>query len=171
MNTLALTPSRLALGALSIAGTILYVASFALCDSRHTLAPLAAAVGVAAGLAWVVFGLLIRLAAGARAVATWVDVCLRTQAVGTVVLVLAATANATFFARADGLGSKPMFPVFVVVHAGLLLLADVLMGAHFVTAAQARGLSWPRALAAWVLGLNGIFAIVLVLLVNGRVLT
>ena len=166
-----LTTSRIALGTVSIIGTILYAASFALCDSRHTLASLAAAVGVAAAVAWIGFGLLIGVAAGSRAVGTWVDACLRTQAVGIGVLILAAAANATFFASADWLGSKPMFPVFVVVHAGLLLLADALMGAYFVTAAQARGLSWPRALAAWVLGLNGVFAIVLAILVSGRVFT
>jgi hypothetical protein len=168
-TTRTFTTSRVALATLSVAGTIAYAASFALCDSHQTLAPLAAAVGVSAGAAWVVFGLLIRVAGGSRAVGTWVDACLQTQAVGIVVLILAAAANAGFFASADWLGSKPVFPVFVVVHAGLLLVTDVLMGTYFVMAAQARGLKWARALAAWVLGLNGIFAIVLTILVNGRV--
>ena len=162
--------TRLVLGAVSILGTLVYAASFALCDSERTLAPLAAAIGVAAAVAWLGFGAMIWLAQGSRQIDLWIDTCLKTQAIGIAVLMLAAAANATFFASADRLGSYPVFPVFVVVHLGLLLVADALMGAHFLLAAErTAGVAWPRALAGWVLGLNGIFALILSLLITTKV--
>jgi len=171
MTIPGLSQRRAALTGLSVVGTVAYAASFAVCDSRHTLAPLATAVGVAAAVAWVTFMVLIRHAVGAHAFERWIDLCLRTQAVGIAALVVGAFANVTFFTSADWLGSKPMFPVFIVVHAGLLALGDALMGLYFVTASDRHGLSVTRAVAVWVFGLNGIFAAVLTLLVGGRVLS
>jgi hypothetical protein len=160
------------LGCVSVAGTAVYAASFTLCDSRRTLAPLASAIGIAAGIAWVGFGLLIRAIDGPRRLGRWIDACLRTQTIGVIVLLFAAAANAIVFAGNGGLSSYPMFPVFVVVHWGLLILADVLMGARFVAEAAAiSGVSRRGALVGWIIGLNGIFAAALAALVEGRILS
>src|SRR5688500_10677038 len=105
------TIPRVRIGLVSVLVLREYVAGYAVLGSRHTLASLAAAIGVAAGAAWVAFGLLIWLVVGRRGIGPWVDTCLRTQALGIAVLMPAAVANATFFAGADWLGSKPVFPV------------------------------------------------------------
>jgi hypothetical protein len=163
--------SRAMLGLIAIGGTILYAASFTICDAARTLAPLASAVGASAGLAWIGFGFIILLIDGRRRVSSWVDLCLQTQALGIAVLMLAAGANATFFASVKHAGALPLFPAFIAFHLGLLLLSDALMALAFVRGAVALRFPARHALAAWILGLNGIFAIVLAMLLTMGVFT
>jgi hypothetical protein len=100
------------------------------------------------------------------------DLCLDVMGLGMLPLLTAAFANATAFARSQ-VGPIPIAAELVVlVHAALLVIADVLMAAAFTSAAAPRlGLSPRRALLLWVFGLNGAFAAVLAALVAGRFFT
>jgi hypothetical protein len=155
---------RVLLAALAIGGTALYAVSF-----RHSVVggewfPLAAAVGIAAGGAWVVLGGLLLVATrGRRAtVAACADLCLEVMGLGMIPLLTGAFANVTAFVRGRAVSAAIDANLVLFVHAALLTIAAVLMGAAFASAAPVRlGIARRRAMLLWVLGLNGAFAALL----------
>ena len=133
------------LAAFALLGTVAYAGSFAL-DPRPWTFTAATAVGVAAALSWPLFGLaLLRVRSSVRAVA---DACLPTMAVGVAVLLIAAALNVL---------TNP----YAAVHAAFILTADAAMAFAFVRYAPALGLGRRRALAWWLLVLNGPFLLLL----------
>lgn len=153
----------------SVVSTLLWAASFVLCDSRQTLLPLAMAVGVAAAVAWLTLGLAVVLLVRSLRVWPWVDLCLRTQLAGMVLLGCSAAINVAFFLSADRFGSYPVFPAWLAMHLLLLLIADLLMSACFIGGAAALRLrAWVAGLL-WVGVLNGAFVGVLMLIAGSEV--
>lgn len=105
-------------------------------------------VAVAAGVSWPVFGAVLLLLSRARpSVLAWADACLRTMAPG--ILVLAAAA---LLGRA-GIGGRALVLVTVAV-------SNLTMLAVFLPQARRLGLAPAKAAAAWLLVLDGFFALV-----------
>ena len=152
-------PRRLLLGYVAIAGTALYAASFALVEDRENLAPIAQAIGIAAGVSWPVFGLILLLITRCRpGVLVWVDACLVTMSAGIGLLMLSTLLNLGVFVLNFSHG------VLMPLHLAILLAADTAMALVFVRRSRSLGLNWAQALVLWVIALNGVFAGVLILL-------
>jgi hypothetical protein len=159
-ETTLTTAGRLALGAVAVGGTIAYAWSFTRVASAGPLLPLATAVGIAAGVSWLVFGAVLLIVTGARpSIAGWVDACLHTMAVGMAVLSAATLANVAW----------PALPLawLLAVHGCALLASNIVMAARFVARARALGLPPVAAVTFWMVGLNATFAAILFAL--GRV--
>jgi hypothetical protein len=144
--------------ALAIFGTAAYGASFVF--HLPSIAPHGIAIGIAAGLAWIVLGTIVLIAAPKHASA-WADVCLRTMAVGMPWLLLAAAMNLVLH-----LGLYPMIAVNLV----FLIAADVTMTRQFIRNARRRGFSAAHAIALWALGLHLSFAAIVFALAYWKVL-
>lgn len=132
---------------IAVVGTIWYAWSFYGVAPRD-VAWLASAVGVSAGLSWLVLGATLGLFARAVPVNHWFDVCLSSMTRGMTFLLVAATLN-TFtplWSRGE------IMPV--VLHLSLLLGAGVVMTSTFVALSGAHGVSITRALLLWVVGLH-----------------
>lgn len=160
--TASMTPerwsTRLGLAAIAFAGTALYAGSFQVLAGLDSFGAAGMAVGIAAGVAWVVFGVLLMLLTAARpSPLHWADVCLRTMAAGIVVLVMAALFNGGVALS----GALPPAPLLAAVHLVLLLIGNLLMCGVFYRNARRLGLSPRKAIAAWMLGLNGAFMLIL----------
>src|SRR5687768_3622179 len=144
----ALTAARRGLLALvAFAGTAAYAASFAL-NSESPTRRVAMAVGIAAAVSWPVFGLaLLAVGGGWRTVTRWCDACLRTMAVGMVVLGVSVAANVVIWSA--GLAPPPTW-----FHVAVLLTSNLVMAAAFVHFAAAIGLRRRAAILVWLVGLN-----------------
>ena len=162
--------TRVLLTLLAVGVTFAYAASFQLLPAGRTLpqsvAETAACVGIAAGVAWPIFGAVLLLVTGGEPSALhWADACLRAMAAGLVVLALAAAIN--LGVRFVGVPAelRPRLPEF---HAALLVAANALMCGVFVTDARRLGVPPAAALSLWMIALNGTFvAILSVLYRNG----
>jgi hypothetical protein len=147
--------SRILHATAAFVGTAVYAASFLALPDPRRLFPVAAAIGVAAGLSWPVFGAALRAVTGGRPSACdWAEACLTTMTYGIAVLTVAAGLNLIVLPSAPPTTHVP-------VHAGLLIVSNLLMAAVFVGAAGRLGLTVPAALGLWVAGLIGPFAAVL----------
>lgn len=154
-------PARFLLGFISFAGTAVYAASFALTGYRERLMPIAIAIGIASGISWIVFGLVLLLATRGRpSILAWVDTCLVTQSMGIAVLMLTALINLIVYAAGATLGDNSS----ALLHLGILIAADIVMAITFVRRAIRTTLNRSMALALWILALNGIFALLLALM-------
>ena len=151
----ALTAARRGLLALvAFAGTAAYAASFAL-NSDSPTRRVAMAVGIAAAVSWPVFGLaLLAVGGGWRTVTRWCDACLRTMAVGMVVLGVSGAANVV--SSSAGLAPPP-----ACFHVAVLLTSNLVMAATFARLSAAIGLRLLPAIVVWFVVLNGTFAAVL----------
>lgn len=156
---------RIAFGLLAFGGTAVYAASFTGAERLEPLAPAAIAVGVAAGASWPIFGAMLLAASRLRpSVVEWADACLATMAAGMFFLLGAAAANVAL-----RMGAVPGVDVWSIgwFHTGMLLAADTLMCVLFVRRAMRLGLGAGTAVALWIGGLNGTFAVILWLWLRG----
>lgn len=150
--------TRALLVALAFAGSAVYALSFAATTPAQRWVAQAAAVGVAAGLSWILFGvLLIAVTRGRPLVVSWMDACLRTMAVGIAVKMAAVLLNVAWW---GGVTHLPDARQFLVIHLVILACADAAMGARFCAESAARGVSIARAAALWV-ALNFVFGVLL----------
>ncbi|GDY21986.1 hypothetical protein LBMAG56_33330 [Verrucomicrobiota bacterium] len=149
-------PRRILLTAVAFGGSSIYALSFAHAPERARWLPVAAAIGVAAGVSWIVFGLVLLGVTGRRpSVWHWADACLRTMAVGMTIKMTTVVANL-------------VAPTAAGFHLAVLVAANLAMAAMFVAQARPLGVSVRAALALWFGVLNGVFAIVLAGLLTGR---
>ena len=152
-------PARFALAAVAVGGTLAYAASFRAVPGAPQLAAAGAAVGLAAGLAWPLFGAALLLATGAKpSPLKWADACLRSMAAG--IGVLAAAAALNFVAVALGRPTSWLVPA----HAALLAASNGVMCAVFVGRARRLGMSPAAAVTLWTVALNGSFVAILFVL-------
>ena len=163
--------TRVLLALLAAGGTFAYAASFRGLSggaAPQSLAHAAACVGVAAALAWPVFGAALLLVTGGRPPALhWADACLRAMAAGIVVLAFAAAVNLAAQAAGVPAAVGRRLPA---VHAALLVAANALMCGVFVADARRLGVPPAAALSLWVLALNGAFAAILFALYRNGVM-
>lgn len=154
-------PARFLLAFISFAGTAVYAGSFALAGYREKLMPVAVAVGIASAISWPVFGLVLLMVTRSRpSILAWVDTCLVAQNIGIAVLMLSALVNLIFYAS----GASVSDYTSTFVHTIILLAADTVMAAIFVRRASRIALSRAKALALWIIVLNGIFVLLLALM-------
>ena len=163
------TIKRLLLGGFAFVGTALYAASFALIRENIHLLPIAAAVGAAAGVSWIVFGITLLIVTKRRpSTMHWADACLVTMATGNLILLVSALANTIIFAFVSK--EEPVAGTLIPLHAAVLIAADVIMGSIFIRRAVDLGLGRWAAALMWVFALNGFFALILLLLYKAGVL-
>jgi hypothetical protein len=160
-------PARFLLAFVSFAGTAVYAGSFLLINHTGLVrmgddpGALAFEVGIASAISWPLFGLAMLLVTRSRpSILAWVDTCLVTQNMGIAVLMLSALLNLILYAS----GSSMNYHTATIIHIIIILVADTVMAAIFVRRASRIALSRLRALALWVLVLNGIFVLLLALL-------
>lgn len=158
-------PTRIVLMLIAFTGSAVYAASYRLVGATAGLAPVAAAIGIAAGTAWIGFGFLLLTAAQMdprryRRVTTlhWADACLVTMTVGMAVKMIGVGANVI----AAGLdGERVDLAIIAPLQLALLIATDIAMGAIFVRIVRRFAMPTRTALILWVVALNGIFAFVL----------
>jgi hypothetical protein len=153
MNTTLPAPTlsartRLLLGTISFAGSAAYAASFLISSSNHLR--LATTIAIAAGISWLIFGLLLRRIARAP-LGRLIDACLITQALGIGILMLSVAANLLHIRHA------------MPFHLLVLAAGDGAMAAAFIALMGRLNMSRPAAAALWIIGLNGPFAAILLL--------
>jgi hypothetical protein len=145
---------RLACALVATVGTLAYASSFARIATPDPLFPLASAVGLAAAVSWFVFGAVLLIVTGARpSITAWVDVCLRTMAIGMVILSIGTAAN-IFFAQLP-------LAALLVIQLAALGASNVVMCTVFVARARRLGLPPAAAVTFWLVGLNATFAAIL----------
>lgn len=158
--------SRFLLGAWAFIGTALHAGSFALLPDAQRLLPIAAGIGISAGLSWFIVGLAVLAITrgdgphrGTR-IMRWFDTCLVAMGVGECLLVSAAALNAAAMAVARlDLANEPDF--MMKLHLAILVLADAVMAVVFVRRARQFGEKLSTAGLLWVVALNGSFAVFL----------
>ena len=152
--------TRAALVALAFLGSAVYALSFAGAADLRQWTAHAAAVGVAAGLSWVAFGvLLIAVTGGRPSVVSWMEACLRTMAVGIAIKMAAVALNLVWWVNE---GMTPRAAQLVAIHLAILACADVAMCVWFCAECARREVSVARAAALWV-SLNFVFGVLLFL--------
>lgn len=153
--------SRLALGAVAFLGTAIYAASFLPNKTGHPMAAYATGVGISAAVSWLILGtaLLILSRSTPGRLQLWFDTCLISMAYGEAILLLAALVNLLSIVSPE-YAAKPSLGV----HLALLLTADTVMAACFVTRARRFGVPPKTSLALWILVLNGSFALLMLAL-------
>lgn len=154
-------PVRLLLAGIAVGGTLGYAASFHALPQAERLADGGVSIGLAAAIAWPVFGAVLLMVTGARPSAIdWADGCLRTMATGIVVLASATLLNV--IARLLDTGADAI-PLLAAAHAILLACANAVMLGAFVGEARRLGLAAATAVSLWMLVLNGTFAAIVLL--------
>ena len=149
-------PRRILLTAVAFGGSTLYALSFANVPERARWLPVAAAIGIAAGVSWIVFGLVLLGVTGRRpSVWHWADACLRTMAVGMTIKMTTVLANL-------------VAPPAAGFHLAVLVVANLAMAAMFVAQARLLGVGLRAGLGLWFGVLNGVFVVVLASLLAGR---
>lgn len=149
---------RGALIALAFAGSAAYALSFAGAADVQRWTAHAAAVGIAAGISWIVFGVLLITFTSARpSVISWMDACLLTIAVGMAIKMIAVAMNLVWW-WSDAFA--PRAAHLAVIHLAILFCADAAMCARFCVESAARGVSMRTAAALWI-ALNFVFGVLL----------
>lgn len=142
-------PHRVLLCGIAFAGSAVYAWSFAGVPEREQWLPVAGAIGFAAGVSWVLFGILILTVARCRpSVMAWADACLITMAAGITVKMATVVANT-------------ISPPSAVFHLAVLMAANLTMAFVFIRRAQRLGVRPLLAAALWFGALNGLFALVI----------
>ncbi|MBI1849729.1 MAG: hypothetical protein HYR85_05245 [Planctomycetes bacterium] len=145
---------RAALGAVAILGTIAWTVAIASVMPRWRTE--AAVLGVAAGIAWPVFGgVVLYVTRGRPSVVAWVDACLNTMALGIAVLLI----SSTFWLVFAFAGGNPMAAMMGFLP-GSLLASFVVMIQFFLKQALGRGMPARTALGLWFGVLLGSFAVI-----------
>lgn len=155
------TAKRLLFGGFAFAGTAVYAVSFSLIRESFQLLPIAAAIGIAAGVSWIGFGIILLIVTRLRpSIMDWADACLATMATGNAILFVSVAANVIIFL----FGSKegPIAGTLIPLHAAVLIAADIIMGSIFIQRSSSLGLGRFTAAALWIFGLNGLFALMFV---------
>jgi hypothetical protein len=150
---------RVALGAAIFALTGIYAASFLVFEDQGVFRRAALTGGVAAGLAWMVFGGALLASRGLHKIPilVWADICLKTMLVGNGLMMIGAVANLAFFGPAGG-----AFDVAArCLHPAILAAADAAMALRFTRLARAEGASLGLALGLYLGALNGVFLAIL----------
>jgi hypothetical protein len=111
-------------------------------------------LALCAASSWIVFGGMLCLRFKRVTPIEWADICLSTMAIGALVLFEGAQANILLARSSAATG----------LQAVVLIVSDASMGAWFVTRSARKGIPVSTALWAWVFGLNGVFALLMVLL-------
>jgi hypothetical protein len=143
-------PCRLLLVGFAFGGSAIYAWSFSGVPQREQWLPVAGAIGIAAGVSWVFFGLLLLGVTRCRpAVMAWADACLVTMAAGMTIKMTTVITNL-------------LAPPGAWFHLAVLLTANLVMAFVFVRQAQRLGLGLWSALGLWFGALNGLFAVVMV---------
>ena len=148
----------LTLALVATLGTIAYALSFRRLVGIE-ISAFATAVGISAAVSWVGFGVLLAvISRGKAALVDWIDLCLRTMAVGIAVLVLAMLVNVV--------SKTGLFDLRTpwAVHLGILSLSDISMATYFARGARGHGVSVMAALFLWFVGLNGLFALAMIVI-------
>jgi hypothetical protein len=146
--------SRIGLGLLAFAGSAVYAASFIRAADARLISAMAC-VGIAAGISWVIFGLiLLAVTRGRVSVVDWVDTCLVVMALGIAIKMTGVAANLV----------SPR--TSLAAHISILVAADLAMGTLFVIRAMRLAVRAGEAVACWLI-LNALFISVLLLLFHG----
>jgi hypothetical protein len=142
-------PYRLLLTCVAFTGSTLYAWSFASVPQREQWLPVASAVGIAAGVSWVLFGLLLLALTRAKpSMLAWADACLVTMAAGMTIKMTTVAANL-------------ISPPGASFHIAVLMTANLAMAAVFIWRANRLALRPLLAAGLWFGALNGIFAVVM----------
>ncbi|MCC6677214.1 MAG: hypothetical protein IT436_08720 [Phycisphaerales bacterium] len=154
--------ARALLGVWAFIGTGLHAGSFALLPGAERLVPIAAGIGISAGLSWLVVGMTVLAMTPCRAdragrIAGWFDTCLIAMSIGECLLVSAAALNAA--AGTLGIANEPDF--MMRLHLAILIAADIVMAGVFAWRARKSGEKLITAGVLWVVVLNGSFAVFL----------
>ncbi len=144
----------LSLGFIAIAGTVAIVGSFAW-TNEHRFLEAGVAVGVGASVAWIGLGAVLLRAIREVAAITWVDLCLRTMAVGMTVLSSILIIHCLLHHQILHTEIPPTAYVAIVG------TSDVTMAVYFGFNASRMGMTVLRFLAFWVLILNGLCGLVI----------
>ena len=141
---------RIAYVALAIAGSGAYVASFIRFGSRFITA--AAGETAAAIIAWLLFAMLLSWPTHTRQdFIRWIDVCSQTIAAGIAIKSLGMLMNLCNFPMSTS--------GFLIIHVGLLIIADIVMACVFVRQAMNQGMRRRAAIMLWIFALNGVMAL------------
>jgi len=154
--------ARALLIAVAFAGSAVYAGSYRLIVSASDLTSIAAAIGIAAAIAWVGFGFLLLTVAQMqpRRFATvsvwhWADVCLVSMSIGMAIKFIGVGGNVIASAL---MGDRVELALIAPMQLALLVFTDVVMGCIFVRLSARLGLPTSKAVMLWVVALNGIFA-------------
>lgn len=146
-------------------GTVAYSMSFKAAEFDIRVWGIACAIGWAAAISWLGLGCVLAAMSrpgssvwGQIPLVGWFRICLKTMAIGMVILSCGTVLNLVIFA------TGPAFEGSVPAHIGILVASDVVMGILFVNRARTLGLSLLHATSLWILVLNGLFAGTLLLL-------
>ncbi len=153
-------PKRFTMGSSAILGTLLYATSFYYAYGIDSIAPIAKAVGFASGISWVCFGLiLLKITQSKPSLWFWADTCLQAMTRGMWFLYGSALINGLLVITRQPLPLK--HPEWLLAHFSLLFLSDLTMGYFFTQQTKKANLNPGIAILLWVLGLNGIFTLLL----------
>lgn len=150
MNDLQRWAFRVALGSAAIIGSAAYEWSF----RSGPFAALARPIAIAAGVSWAVFGgVLLAVTRSRPSVLAWADACLVTMGAGIGVLAVSVLANLAGASSA-------------VLHGCVLLASNGLMCLTFAQVALSSGLSRRTAVLLWIAVLDGVFAVLLAVMIR-----
>lgn len=142
-------PYRLLLTGVAFAGSAIYAWSFAHVAQREQWLPVASAIGIAAGVSWVLFGLLLLAVTRAKpSMLAWADACLVTMTAGMTIKTTTVVANI-------------ISPPGASFHLAVLLTANLVMAGVFIWRAKRLAVRPLLAAGLWFGTLNGIFAVVM----------
>lgn len=149
-------PLRFVLGVFAFGGAAIHAASFYAGPTTARLAGLAEVVQISAGVSWCVFGVVLLAVTRRRpSVFFWADVCLVAMGYGMAVLMLGAMLNFV-----SEWSSSLSIRTIANLQVTIVLASNVVMGAIFISLGRRGGLSFATAIWLWVVGLNGVFAVV-----------
>lgn len=142
-------PYRLLLTCVAFAGSAIYAWSFTHAPQREQWLPVASAVGIAAGVSWVLFGLLLLAVTRTKpSLLAWTDACLVTMAAGMTIKMTTVAANL-------------ISPPGASFHFAVLLTANLVMAGVFIWRANRLAMRPLLAAGLWFGALNGIFTVVM----------
>ena len=141
---------RAFLAFVAFGGTAAYAYSFTLISVFKGLAHVALKVGVASGICWPIFGIVLVSITGTwRRALQWADTCLITMAWGMAVLSVSTVLNLLHA------------PIPLLGHAIVIFASNLTMAYVFVTRASKRGLKPWMALSVWLLNLDLPFILII----------
>lgn len=161
---------RLLLGAIAFGGSIIYALSFRAISDDPALLGAALKISIAAGAAWISFGLILLIVnrvlgwrnRGITAL-HWADACLAAMGVGIAIKMAAVLFNVALLKLLQqSIADAPVTYIrawifFDAIHLFVLLIADIAMAAVFARRMAKLGARVRATVALWVLGLNGLF--------------
>ena len=156
---------RLLLILIILAGSAVYAASYRLIAGTMDLTPIAAAIGIAAGIAWIGFGFLLLMVSQMHprrfagvSLWHWADVCLLAMSLGMAIKMIGVGGNVLAAAMQDGMVNLTLL---ASIQLALLVITDVSMGFVFAKLTARLGMPLRMSCLLWIVALNGIFAAVL----------